>query len=101
MSADSRSAMRSTVFATTFVGVLCGLAAVGMTAVWWWLGPNTVSCYWASYDRDSDEMFGEMAWKMWPTRWLWAGLLLAPTAAGALLGVLAARFGVRIDRRAG
>lgn len=93
--------MRSTVLAATMLGVLCGVAAVGMTAVWWWLGPHTVSCYWASYEPGSDDMFGEMSRKMWPTRWLWAGLVLAPTVVGALLGVLAARFGVRVDRRVG
>lgn len=94
--------VKSTIVAATVFGLLCGIAAVAVSAVWWQLGPNSVNCYWASYDPDPDPdpdaIYGEMAAKMWPTRWFWFGLVAAPTLAGALAGVLATRFGIRVSR---
>ncbi len=90
--------VKSTIVAATVFGLLCGIAAVAVSAVWWQLGPNSVNCYWASYDPDPDAVYGEMAAKMWPTRWFWFGLGAAPTLAGALAGVLATRFGIRVSR---
>ncbi len=67
--------------------------------MWWLVGPNSVSCYYASYEPDSvDDAFGEMATKMLPTWWLWVGLIVAPTIAGSLVGLVAVRFGWRLDR---
>ncbi|MCP2318058.1 hypothetical protein APR12_003411 [Nocardia amikacinitolerans] len=90
----------STVRATTLLGFLCGLVAVAVFALWWQVGPNSVSCYYASYEPGDDSRYGEMAAKMWPTRWLWIGLLAAPTVAGGLFGFLGTRLGLRLERRA-
>ncbi|MFC4372783.1 hypothetical protein ACFO5K_01615 [Nocardia halotolerans] len=90
---------RPTVLAATVLGFGCGLAASAVLAAWWTAGPNSVSCYYGSYEPfGGDDAISEMLTKMWPTWWLWVGVLVAPTVAGALLGVLAARFGVRVQR---
>ncbi|MFD3745228.1 hypothetical protein [Nocardia sp. NPDC058633] len=90
--------VKSTVIATTVLGFGGGLAASAVLAVWWLVGPNSVSCYYASYEPYDDVVFGEMAMKMGPTWWLWVGLVAAPTLAGALLGLAASRFGLRLAR---
>ncbi|WP_410875554.1 hypothetical protein [Nocardia sp. A7] len=91
--------VKSTVIAATVFGFGCGLAALGVLAAWWLIGPNSVSCYYASYEPDAvDDVFGEMAMKMWPTWWLWVGVVVMPTVAGSVLGLAASRFGLRIER---
>ncbi|ONM47634.1 hypothetical protein [Nocardia donostiensis] len=90
--------VKPTIIAATCVGLLCGLAAVVVLAIWWAVGPNTVSCYYATYSEDDLRQFGDMVAKMWPTRWVWVGLIVAPTITGALLGGAAARFGFRLTR---
>lgn len=71
--------------APTLFGLLCGFAAVvvfcHLVGVW----PEYGQCYWAGYDPTPDQIFGEMAAKMWPTRWLW-------------IGIIATHFGVRFAR---
>ncbi|MFD3701838.1 hypothetical protein ACFWUP_01695 [Nocardia sp. NPDC058658] len=91
--------VKSTVIATTVLGFGCGLAALGVLALWWLFGPNSVSCYYASYEPNGfDDAFGEMAMKMAPTWWLWVGLVVAPTVAGTSVGFAATRFGMRFVR---
>ena len=65
-------------------------------AVWWKVGPDSVSCYYASYEPGDDTAFAGMAATMWPTRWVWLGVAAAPTLTGVAFGALAARFGVRV-----
>lgn len=91
--------VKSTILFATLFGFLCGVTAVAVSAVWWTLGPSSVNCYWASYDPHPNELLGEMAAKMWPTRWFWVGLVVAPTFLGALLGFFATRVGIRFVRR--
>ncbi|MCX0272924.1 hypothetical protein NLM24_19885 [Nocardia zapadnayensis] len=90
--------VKSTVSAGALFGFLCGMAALVVFALWWKMGPDSVSCYYASYEPGDDTAFAGMATKMWPTRWVWIGVVVAPTLAGVLLGVLAARFGLRVER---
>lgn len=67
------------------------VAVLAVAAVWWQLGPSSVSCYYASYDPDTERTFGETAAKMWPTRWFWIGMIGAPTLAGAVFIGLTSR----------
>ncbi|MEU4312369.1 hypothetical protein [Nocardia sp. NPDC024068] len=99
MSEKRSSAVRSTVLATTLFGFVCGIAVLAVAAVWWKTGPDSVSCYYATYDPDpAFDPFDGMVGKMWPTRWFWAGLIVAPTVVGALSGLAATRFGIRLHR---
>ncbi|MGW0180449.1 hypothetical protein [Nocardia sp. NPDC003345] len=100
---DKRSgAVGSTVLGTTVFGFLCGIAVVVVAAVWWITGPDSVSCYYATYEADPVfDPFDGMVGKMWPTRWFWAGLVVAPTLVGALAGLVAARLGFRLRREPG
>ncbi|MEU4838936.1 hypothetical protein [Nocardia testacea] len=90
--------VKSTVTAGTLSGLVCGMAALVVFAWWWKVGPHSVSCYYAGYEPGDDTAFAGMAAKMWPARWVWIGVVAAPTLAGVLLGVLATRLGLRVGR---
>ncbi|WP_169334680.1 hypothetical protein [Nocardia thailandica] len=95
---EQRGEKRNTVAAGAALGALCAVTAIAVAAFWWWQGPSTVSCYYASYEP-ADGAFGDMASRMWPTRWFWAGLVVVPVVTGAIAGWIAAMFGVRVSRR--
>ncbi|MBF6440169.1 hypothetical protein [Nocardia cyriacigeorgica] len=87
----SSGSTKSTILVSTLLGFICGVAVLAVAAVWWQLGPSSVSCYYASYDPDTERTFGETAAKMWPTRWFWIGMIGAPTLAGAVFIRLTSR----------
>ncbi|GGK58196.1 hypothetical protein GCM10011591_33030 [Nocardia camponoti] len=79
-------------FAGMVFGLACGLAATAVLAAWWFVGPDTTSCYYGSYEPlVDDDYVSELLAKMQPTWWLWVGTVVGPAVVGATAGAFLPR----------